>query len=595
MKGFEELKGFEAQPIEKAKTDESSKQSFFVSRLVEYETGTPLTKENDPLRAEDGSFLKHDQIREVFRSALESETLITNKSVIWHLQKYYVDDKLQELTTALKDKNESPKDGSVNSPVAQAREALIGEIKAIISNPEQFGYDQRYENTPRHELRYLNNEGQEDSYETLNALMADSEVVPDPLHISGRLPMPNTIADACKRLYEKWYPETEGDEMIARKLIKEKCIDQVVRELKVLEEGRDGVKRSFAQRERAIDEKAKMLTTLMRQLSLQEYMDHYVNMAAFGPYHEDANYPDDLLQLDTFYKRPPYNLTHEKDESADKVIKRVTFYRTVYENASKEDIADAVAAFDAGSTSFFRDAAGPISAANAYAKLELVFKEKGFTEEEIKTSCVGYISEVVDDMAKFEKNYTALHSQRDMVKDVAELRELNKTIAHMKNEGRGVLRKKMLTRAKQITDNIDFIRVAPIEYDKDLLAVLDGSETGVFEKESESVFAFDYKTLAERNARLDEYDRFKDSVNEHLQPSLGSEGANVAAQNDEYISSRDALSIKNNELKSILQAETVPDKAACVALVQEIEQHVTSMVDIINSSNLAQQESEDAE
>lgn len=561
---------------------ESQINRLFSERLLAYEPGMVLMPENHPLQNAEGKYLKRRDIQNAFKNLLQEKAGITNGQVTTHLMRYYTDD-LFAARGELVVQNKTEKVSQ--EAFAQADKDLIEEMLAIVKNPMMYGINPELQSTERSKLQYVNGAGEFDNYDTLDGLLAaDPAQVPDPFYVSGRLPTSEVIDDACRRLYEKWYPDNTGDAQIARKLIKEKCIDQVIRQLRAVENNVDKEKRSFSQRERGIDAAVQTLTVLMRQLSQQEYMNYYTDMAAQGPYHPEAYYPEDMIRLDSFYRRPPYNLVLESDAPEDKVVKRVGFYRTVYENLSSEEAQKIVEQHDSGDSKFFRDTAGPINSAHAYAKLEFVFRAKGFTHEQVRGSCAAYIAEVVDEMANFEKRYKQLHEDRGEVASVEELRVLNKEIKSMQNNGRGNLRKKLLTRSQSIVAKKDFIDLMPVDSAIDLVTLLEQSESGQEDTETleQSPFYFDFALLNDPISRIEEFERFEQVVRDYVNTYLHSKGANKAANDNAFIASRDDFNTQLTQLGvTLADGEATIEEKTIRELVDTIKTNGENMVDAI--------------
>jgi len=569
---------------------ENQASAVFLERLRNYDEGSENTKAINPLRSPEGGYLTRAETLRLFRDVMKMSQGIGNKTILRHLEVQYLSPLFNKLRTAVAEVKKTNSEQNTqlrNSATAE----LILTMREMVQNPAAFGIDPEKQDTPRAGLQYTNEAGEHDGYNALetNLLGVPSEesndyTVPDPFYVNGMLPTPQVIADACKRLYEKWYPENKGEELVARKLIKERCIDQIIRELEQVEQGRTKESLSFQEKQNSKDEIINKLTTLMRQLAQQSYMSAYVDMIAGGPYRSDVEFPADMIPLATFYKRPPYNLTEVLPAGSEKTEANIKFYREVYSNVSEADTQVAVVELQSGSNAFFRDEVGAISPTAAYVKMEMVFRECGFTDEQIQTSCAGYMAEVVAEMVAFENEYAKLHRERGEVEDVEALRALNQRISHMKANGRGELRKKLLHKAKQIVNNKDLITLMPISGDATSVATALENSSEQAGESQESIFAFDYGTLPDRDSRIIEGERFIKTVDEYIQPFFQSQGANQASEDAAYIDSRDQFSGSKTALSLLLQSEGVPAAGVVGDKIAAVEKVILNMIASIEAA-----------
>ena len=563
----------------------------FIGRLTTYESseGSVSDKDTSPLRSLDGAFLSRLEIGNLFMEAVYAEAGVANRSIARHLFSYFVEPAIAALSTARRNASEQKTQESATEREV-AGEVLISEMKAILTNLEQYGIDINAQHEDRPKLQYVSESGDRDNFETLDALMADEEGVPDPLYINGMLPDTKVIADACKRLYEKWYPENEGEAHTARVEIKKRCIDQAILEITEVEQNRAKASENLSSEDKLklLDEKVQKLTTLMRQLSKQEYMQAYVRSIAFGPDTPGLIFPEDMVQLDSLDKRLPFNFGKRMPDGPEKTEGRVAFYRNIYKAMGQREQKQAIREFDEGKNTFFKDNAGEISPAGAYAKLEMVFKIKGFTDEEISQSCAAYMEDVVTEMTTFAKELEDLHEQRKSVQTHEEFVALNKQINEMKGNKKGLLRKKVLTRAKNVVENLEYIREVPIHSSSDNVAQLDESSES-FESENESVFAFNYDSLHDRDSRIIEGKEFVERVDALLQVSLDSATGNVVAQDDSYIALRDTYPQTKKALMTRLNNDAAPSKREVSLIIRSIEEKVTGMIAKIEAATVIEQ------
>ncbi len=435
----------------------------------------------------------------------------------------------------------------------KSAEHLRAQISDIATTPSNYGIDLESQNKARHELRV--------DFESILNTLQDVDNVPDPLYVNGQLPMPKPLGDAFKRIFEALYPDTDTTSRTTRMLLKEKCVNQLVRELETAERLPTNSKEERTQKRVAVETAVARMTQFMREVLTLEGVAKYVAALQTG------HMGPELVYFPSIALRPSYN---DLDVGSDEENRKnsETFYAKLAENYSSKELADLQESFEKGDSSFFKDAAGPKTITHVYYDVHAVLLHNGYTSEEVATTFAPFVSDIIKKMIDL-KNRTDAEYAKGFNRTQGNIEKLQQEL--------GSLRRTFIKEAKKQIKEADILRLIVSDEVVDISAILQ-LEGGTLEEKEHSEIEFTCSDLSDRPTRQESFDLFKKALEERLKPFEGNKVANLVAENDNFVHVRDSYREKLGDFERLINTSKTPEETVIVTLANKIVEMQKSLI-----------------
>lgn len=515
----------------------------------------PCSKDAGVLRRDDGSYLTFSEFSRCCVKAFNIhgyETHIAN-----HLFNAYVKEnadllvfKQRRLISDYKgDKNNL---NSLKKHMEEDTLTTIETIRDIIEQPAFYGIDLESQNTPRHLLQI--------DTEKLLALLSDDEVE-DPLYVNGQLPMPKPLGDSLKRAFEILYPDTDETTRRTRMLLKEKCVDQLVRELEQVERQQPKTKEGRIEKRKTVDKTVARITKFMQEILTAEGVKQYVDAIATGVM------KDGLVQFPTITKRPSYNAMSVSDET-ERWANNQNFYKKLTESYTASEQERLIKAFENDDNSFFRDDAGTKSITHVYFDVRLVLKQSGYEDETIDTTFLPFIKDLIEKMISLKQSVDGEY-KKGFGRDQKKIEQCKQDL--------GTLRSTFIKEGKKQIKYAAFLSQIGTQAPLDMTTIL-GVEISDTRIEEIQAIEFTCENFDDSDVLRDSFDAFSSELEVVLKPLREGANANELGKNDDFIKTRDNYTEGLQEIEKLVTTKDSPDKDAIIKKSQEIVELHTSLV-----------------
>lgn len=564
----------------------------FSHRLIHEDVGT--TEKDGVFRSPDGKILPPNQVGRLFRQTLVSDCGFT-EGVAWHIYRTYSEAHLNRIgvLNPLIAKFDRDDTSDAKTQFEQERTfregVVVSEMRAIARDPKSYGINVELLDTPRNQLSSEELLGLDyDQYVIDN--LSDEDNVPDPFHVNGMLPPAKRIGDSCRRIFDQLFANATREQQQARTYMKDKIILQLVRELETAEYTKYEGKDAQQQRRMHVNNAVNKMVVIMRDLLVRNRADEYVRAIETGVM------PKGAPELASITKRPPYSII-----SIANTVERNKAIRRYYEDDLVSSYPEAEAAhleavFDAidlgeqvgletgevspevkknltlKASAFFRDAGGAKEPIHIFFDILMVLKRKGFKEEDIQTTFVPFVNEMVRQMVEHQKAVDAEYN-KGFNRSQRRINELKKEL--------GTLRVKFIREGKKQVENSDLLRFVGGESvpdsEIDALAGVEQAE----DHEGVSLPEFSCADLTQAVERKISRDDFRTAVNVFMVESMTEERARVAnllSENEQYVATRNVFEDKRGALDEQLGSDQTPPEAVVSHLAHEIVELAVSII-----------------
>ncbi len=531
-----------------------SKIALFNERLFT-EGVDPSSKENGVLRGADGAYLSFSEFSQCCVGALKLSGY--KNHIANHLFNAYVKEdadlsvfRQRRLIADFKgDKNDA---SSLKAKMEEDTLHLIEKMRDIIEQPAYYGIDLESQDTPRHLLQI--------DPEKLLGLLSDVQVE-DPLYVNGQLPMPKPLGDSLKRAFEILYPDTDETTRRTRMLLKEKCVDQLVRELEQAERLQPKTEEGRIEKRKLVDTTVARITQFMREILTPEGVMEYVDAIATGVM------SDDLVQFPTITKRPSYNETSVADKM-QQGINNYNFYKKLTESYSKSEQEQLLTAFEDGDNSFFRDEAGTKSVTHVYFDVRLVLKQSGYDDVTIDTTFLPFIKGLIERMISLKQTVEGEY-KKGFGRDQKKIEQCKQDL--------GTLRSTFIKEGKKQIQYAAFLSQIGTQAPADISSIL-GVEISDIRIEEIQAIEFTCSNFDDNETLRESFDVFASELEATLKPLRDGANANELGKNDEFIKTRDTYTVVLQDLEKLVTTKDSPNKDAIIKKSQGVIELHTSLV-----------------
>lgn len=549
--------GEEGAPVKETQKTNPAEE-LFAERLLRSEVTTE--GKETVFRGKEGAYLSKSEMLSLFVSTLKNECGYDNQ-VANHVCTFYIRpliESLQTISRKIKNTNDSSSKQELDTERKNIEEAIVAQMRDVATSPEHYGIDLEAQKKPRHELVA----GNENYAEELLANLQDIENVPDPLYVNGQLPMPKPLGDACKRIFEMLYPDNdEENTKLTRMLLKEKCVDQLIRELEQAERQQPKTKEGRIEKRKLVDKTVARITQFMREILTTQGVMQYVDAIATGVIQED------LVQFPTITKRPSYNETAVANKT-QLGINNFNFYKNLTETYTPTEQLQLVKSFDDEDNSFFRDDAGTKSITHVYFDVRLVLKQSGYDDVTIDTTFLPFIKDLITEMITMKQSVDTEY-KKGFGRDQKRIEQYKQDL--------GILRNTFIKEGKkQIKYAAFFTQIgsgAPTDISSVLVDELNDSRI-----EEIQAIEFTCSDFDDADSLKDSLAAFAISLEDVLKPLRDGVNANELGKNDDFIKTRDGYTVALQELEKLVTAGGLSNKDAIIKKSKEIVELHTSLV-----------------